>query len=222
MTPGIYPLAVGFAGLTIYGLPCLRQVVQLLFLDAIRCDYIAGPEAVTSPNNGPAVQSLVGQLIDLGFAPVGIRREWSFVRKPKGSFDLASPKGHAFATIFLVGSTPHLYFYTPMEGRGVVLTSDVGGARTELHNFVRSGVKDASPRVLWEMHQEQVLQQCHQGFLPITTYSQETRLNATRDYYAHEGAQKLGRNLAGRLVLRLAVPVCLIVLGAMRMYLGQQ
>jgi hypothetical protein len=163
---------------------------------------------------------LVQQLIDLGFGPVGIRREWSFVRKPKASIDLASPEGHAFATIFLVGSTPHLYFYTPMQGGGVVLTSDAGGARMERHNFVRCGIKDASPSTLWQMHQQQVLMQCQQGFLPITTYNQQTRLDATRDYYAHEGAQKLGRNIAGRLMLRLALPVCLIVLGTVRMCLG--
>jgi hypothetical protein len=222
MTLGVYPLALGIAGLAIYGLPCLRQVLQLLFLDAIRCDYIAGPEEITSPKQHTAVQSLVQQLTNLGFAPLGIRREWSFVRKPKASIDLASPEGHAFATIFLVGSTPHLYFYTPMQSGGVVLTSDAGGARMERHNFVRIGIKDASPSALWEMHQEQVLMQCQQGFLPITTYSQQTRLDATRDYYAHEGAQKLGRNIAGRLLLRLAVPVGLIVLGTVRMYLGSR
>jgi hypothetical protein len=220
MTPGIYPLALGVAGLAIYGLPCLRQVIRLLFLNAIRCDYVAGPEAVTSPKQHPTVQSLVQRLTDLGFVPVGIRREWSYVRKPKPSIDLASPEGHAFATIFLVGSIPHLYFYTPMHGGGVVLTSDAGGAKTELHNFVRSGIKNATPNVLWEMHQEQVLMQCRQGFLPITAYDQQTRLDATRDYYAHEGAQKLGRNIAGRLLVRLAIPVCLIVLGTVRICLG--
>jgi hypothetical protein len=220
MTLGIYPLALGIAGLAIYGIPCLRQVLQLLFLDAIRCDYIAGPEQITSPKQHTAVQSMVQRLIDLGFAPLGVRREWSFVRKPKASIDLASPEGHGFATIFLVGSTPHLYFYTPMQNGGVVLTSDAGGARIERHNFVRSGFKDASPPALWQMHQEELLAQCQQGFLPITTYSQETRLKATRDYYAHEGAHKLGRNIASRLLLRLAVPVCLIVLGTVRLCFG--
>ncbi len=222
MMPGIYLLVLGIVGLAIYGIPCLRQILQLMFLDAIRCDYAAGPEALESAKNGPAVQSMIRQLAELGFAPLGTRREWSSVRKPKASFDLASPDGHAFATIFLVGSAPHLYFYTPTQGAGVVLTSDASGTRTELHNFVRAGIRDASPRVLWQMHQEQVLQQCQRGFLPIITYSQETRLAACRDFYAHEGAQKFGRNIASRLLLRLAMPVCLIVLGGVRIYLSQR
>jgi hypothetical protein len=221
MTHGICLLAAGIAGLAIYGLPSLWHFVQMLFLDAIRYDYAAGPEAVKSSEHDPAVHALVQRLMDLGFAPVGVRREWSCVRKPTQSIDLASPKGHAFATIFGLGPKPHLYFYTPMQDGGVVLTSDVGGAKTKLANFVRTGIKDATPGVLWEMHQEQVLMLCHQGSLPVTVYNQETRLDATRAYYAHEGAKKLGRNIASRLLLRVAVPACLIVAGTARIYLGR-
>lgn len=221
MTHGMYLLVLGLAGLVIYGFPSLWHVVQMFFLDAIHCDYASGPEAVTSSDHHPAVRVLVQRLLELGFTPVGIRREWSFVRKPTASIDLASPQGHAFATIFALGPTPHLYYYTPMQGGGVVLTSDVGGAKTQFADFVRTGMKDATPGVLWAMHQEQVLMQCHQGALPVTAYTQQTRLDATRAYYAHEGARKLGRNIAGRLLVRLAVPVCLIVLGTVRIYLAR-
>jgi hypothetical protein len=221
MTHGICLMALGIAGLAIYGLPSLWHVVQMLFLDAIHCVYAAGPEAVKSSEHDPAVHVLVQRVMDLGFTPVGIRREWSFVRKPTKSIDLALPKGYAFATIFRLGPMPHLYFYTPMQDGGVVLTSDVGGAKTQLANFVRTGIKDATPGVLWGMHQEQVLMLCHQGSLPATVYNQETRLDATRAYYAHEGAKKLGRNIASRLLLRVAVPVCLIVLGTTRICLGK-
>lgn len=219
MVSGIYLLGVGLVGLAVFGFTSLRQLLRLALPGSIRCDFAAGPEILTGVKWGPAVQKLAREVQSLGFSPLGLKREWWPLRKPSQALDFASADGKAFATIYCLGPSPRLFFYTPFVGGGVVLTNDHNLHPVEMPDFLRGGITNGTTTALWEYHQQRVASLQADGLQPCSAYDQAARLQATRAFYAHPGARGIVGNLIKIHLVRLALPAGLIAIGAARLAL---
>lgn len=196
--------------------PALVHRIQIVVSCSIRCDFAAGPEAVTGGEFSPETQQLIGQLQDLGFKPVGIKREWWPFRPKSRALTFASQEARAFADIDWLGPSPHMYFYTPFTDGAVVLTNDHDQMSMAKDGFVRTGIRDGAPAALLEYHGKRLREMAERGHLPLDRFDQQTRLEATHSYYARSETRELFGQLAVKFLLTLLIILGLIGYGCLR------
>lgn len=215
-------IALGLILFAAVGWPALVHLIQIVVPGSIRCDFAGGPEAVTDGDFTPETQMLVNELQDLGFKPVGIKREWWPFRPKSRALTLASPEARAFADIYRLGPSPHMYFYTPFTDGAVVLTNDLDHMSVQTDSFVRTGIRDGAPAALLEHHGKHVREMAERGHAPLDRFDQETRLAATHSYYARSETRELLGQLAVKFLVTVLIILGLIGYGCLRLYLRFQ
>jgi hypothetical protein len=146
-----------------------------------------GPSGVKLPH--PLVP-VAAALEELGFVALGSRQEKPLLEKPTLSFDYVLEGEATFATLFQ-GSLgrPRLYFLTPLQGGGFVLTANHRRPAREVKgHYVSGGLEGLSPERLLKAHRRRV-----QGFEVAkgADLSLQGRVEAARAWFAGPGRSEV-------------------------------
>ncbi|HSD83323.1 MAG TPA: hypothetical protein VLG46_05670 [Anaerolineae bacterium] len=168
------------------------------------------------------ISEILSQLQQLGFRRLGTKSEkssrWSDTLY---EFSLANPDLHAFASLVKDPKRCVYYFYTPFTDGTILLTAGKGAAFPTIQRqdcVQRVSAYDNPDRVLAD-HQEQLQRFTAIGLAPFYSYTQESRLEATRQYYAAPAIQHLAHRLGILGVIYLLFPLLLI---AVLLFLGSR
>ncbi|HTI51480.1 MAG TPA: hypothetical protein VL475_11030 [Planctomycetaceae bacterium] len=210
-------LLFGVASFVFVGWPSLKRLLQWLVPAAIRCEFRAGPEAVTDSQQPEAVRKRVRQMRALDFHPLGMKREWWPLWPASQALELANPEIPSFAAVYHLGDHPLIYFYTPFLDGSVVLTADHENANLEMDGYIHAGINGGEPDELLALHRENLRRVCDQGHIPCSYCDQATRLEATRAFYAHRGTRRILRRFMRRDLVLLIFPLVVLATGLARL-----
>jgi hypothetical protein len=115
------------------------------------------------------------------------------------SYDYAHPEGHAFATLWLSGSsTPRLYFLTPCVDGAYVITADYKRpAFEDKGRYLSGSMEDVPAERVFKAH-ERRLQELKPD--PSTQWTLEGRVEAGKRWYAGVGQREVrAQNVLGLL-----------------------
>ncbi|CAG0936029.1 hypothetical protein TFLX_04890 [Thermoflexales bacterium] len=158
---------------------------------------------------------IVGQLQQLGFRRLGLKTEklplWSSTIY---EISLASPDHHAFASLIKDPKRCVYYFYTPFTNGAILLTAGSGAAfpAIQREDCVQQVSVYDSPELVLAAHQEQLQHFTATGLVPCSSYTQESRLDATRQYYAAPAIRRIARQRGIFELVALLFPISLIVI----------
>jgi hypothetical protein len=183
----------------------LALAVALLWLNLWRAALYLFPARVRVEPEAPADQMNLPselapaeeQLRALGFHALGTHEEKPPLRRATLSYDYAHPGERVFATLHLGSDgTPRLYFLTPLEPEGFVVTADYRRPALDIPGRYRSGgLEDAPPERIFRAHLRRL-----EGLTPAGNFSWEGRVEAGRSWYRGLGQVEIRRqNLPGLL-----------------------
>lgn len=144
-----------------------------------------------------ALEPLSRLLIGLGFEPLGSRMEKPRLGRALLSYDYAHAAQKVFATLYLGrDGQPRLYFLTPIEGGGFVLTSNYRRPAKEIPGHYLSGaLEELPPERIFRAHVRRL-----EPFQPRGELTQEARVAAAREWFAGPGGPEVRQqNLHGLL-----------------------
>jgi hypothetical protein len=184
---------------------------------AIRYQFVDMPDEV--PVSVTAMASQGGEIIDqlerLGFRRLGLKSErlplWS---KTLYEISLANSDVHAFASIVRDPKRCIYYFLTPFTNGTVLLTAGNGAAfpLIQSEDCVQQVSTYNSPERVLAVHQEQFQRLTATVLVPFYSYTQESRLESTRQYYAAPSIRRLARQQGIAALSSLLLPALLIVI----------
>jgi hypothetical protein len=190
-------------------------LVYAFGLSAIRYQFVDMPDEVPTSATASQVDEIMNQLQQLGFRRLGLKAEklplWSSTLY---EISLANSGVHAFASILKDPKRCVYYFFTPFTNGAVLLTASHGAAFPPIQSedcVQQVSTYDSPERVL-AVHQEQLQRLTAAGLVPFYSYSQESRLEATRQYYAAPSIRRLARQQGIAALSSLLFPVLLIVI----------
>jgi hypothetical protein len=175
----------------------------LLRLNLWRALLFLRPSRVLVEQDSPADQMKLpeslspaaAELRALGFEPLGSRYEKAALAPAFVSFDFACAREHAYATLYpsRFGAS-RLYFLTPVEGGGFVLTANFRRpSRKSGAAYLAGGLPNVPADRLLKVHQKRL-----EGRKPTESYSTEARLEAARAWLDGPGRGEIRQqNLNG-------------------------
>ena len=212
------PVLLYFIWLAWSTLPIL---VFVLNPSRVRYQFVARPDEdlATPPANG--LSEISSQLQQLGFRRLGLKSEklplWSATLY---EISLANSDVPAFASIVRDAKRRVYYFYTPFTNGTVLLTAGGGAAFPAIQRedcIQQVSVYD-SPELVLADHQTQLQRLTASGLIPFYSYTQESRLEATRQYYAAPSirlnARRQGTAALANLLFPVVIIAALIMLGS--------
>jgi hypothetical protein len=191
------PLVTALAGLalatTLLALNLWRAALYL-FPSRVRVEPEAPADQMNLPSElAPAEE----QLRALGFHALGNHEEKPPLKRATLSYDYAHPGERVFATLHLGSDgTPRLYFLTPLEPEGFVVTADYRRPALDIPGRYRSGgLEEAPPERVFRAHLRRL-----EGLTPTGDFTWEGRVEAGRSWYRGLGQREIRRqNLPGLL-----------------------
>jgi hypothetical protein len=172
----------------------LWRAALYLFPARVRVEPEAPADQMNLPSElAPAAE----QLRALGFHALGTHEEKLPLRRATLFYDYAHPGERVFATLHLgADGTPRLYFLTPLEPEGFVVTADYRRPALDIPGRYRSGgLEDAPPERIFRAHLRRL-----EGLTPTGNFSWEGRVEAGRSWYRGLGQVEIRRqNLPGLL-----------------------
>lgn len=146
----------------------------------------------------PAALRAAGrQLEELGFAPLGSRREKPRFGPASLAYDYANAQAQMFATLSAGREgKSHLYFLTPIAGGGFVITANYRRPAKEIRgHYLAGSLDDFPPERVYKAHLRRI------ESLPTSgEYTQEGRLKAAQAWVAGPGRGELRQQNLGALV----------------------
>jgi hypothetical protein len=161
------------------------------------------PSRVSVEQDAPADQMKVpeglsaaaGALRALGFEALGSRYEKVPLAPAFISYDFANAQAHAYATVYAGKfGRSRLYFLTPTQGNGFVITADFRRpSREEGKHYLAGGLPNVPPERLLKAHHKRL-----EGFTPVEVYTPEARIEAARAWLAGPARREIRQqNLNG-------------------------
>jgi hypothetical protein len=182
---------------------------------AIRYQFVDMPDETPISATASQVDELIRQLQQLGFRRLGLKAEklplWS---NTLYEISLANSDVRAFASIVRDPKRCIYYFFTPFTDGTILLTAGKGAAFPPIQSedCLQQVSTDNSPGQVLAVHQEQLQRLTAKGLAPFYSYTQESRLEATRQYYAAPSIQRLARRQGIAALSNLLLPIFLIVI----------
>jgi hypothetical protein len=182
----------------------------ILRLNLWRALLFLRPSGVIVEQDSPADQmklpeslnAAAAELRALGFEPLGSRYEKAALAPAFISFDFGCAREHAYATLYpsRFGAS-RLYFFTPVEGGGFVLTANFRRpSRKSTPGYLAGGLPNIPADRLLKAHQKRL-----EGFKPTESYSAPARLEAARAWLDGPGRGEIRQqNLNGLVSAGLA------------------
>jgi hypothetical protein len=182
----------------------------ILRLNLWRALLFLRPSGVVVEQDSPADQmklpeslhAAVAELRALGFEPLGSRYEKAALAPAFVSFDFACAREHAYATLYpsRFGGA-RLYFLTPVEGGGFVLTANFRRpSRKSGSGYLAGGLPNVPADRLLKAHQKRL-----EGLKPTDSYTPQARLDAARAWLDGPGRGEIRQqNLNGLVSAGLA------------------
>lgn len=192
----------------------LLQVLQILTLSkSVRLKFEADAGQPHPILNDSGFQALSQELQDLGFTPLGVMSEQALLTQTIKSPVLAWANGNTFATLARISGKLLYFFSTSFQDGEILLTANGRFGKIHSPHCEVQVIKHASSAQLLEAHQQRLQAFQSRGCQPVTDYSQQARLQASRDFYAHPAVQWwMGRNLIQSCLLSGGGLVLLIVI----------
>jgi len=186
------------------------QAVPLLALlyapRVLKFWFISGAESESWITASPLVQQKIQQLREFGFVQLGIKGEKILWQKPVYEVSLTNREKGIFAAIMLTGGQSAagadlfrvlgVYFYTPLQGKGIVFTrgrssmSELESKDASVKNFPGGDIN-----AMLASHSQRVGAFKKNGVdrLPVT--DQAARIEATYIFYESKYMRRARRNL---------------------------
>jgi hypothetical protein len=214
-------LVTGLILCVVLGWPSVKALIHVFLAGSVRCDFEAGPEAITTFKN-PRAQKIADELRELGFVPLGIKREWRPPMKPMKGICFVSEETKTFADIVNYEKDAFLYFYTPFQDGKVVLTMDTDrfAFPIETKTFIQSGAKVDGAGQLMVNHVERVNRFIDEGSAPYDIFDQKSRLEATLAYYRAPEVRIINRTIVRKCLFNIGVTLVFLILGAVWLFLS--
>jgi hypothetical protein len=182
----------------------------ILRLNLWRALLFLRPSKVDVEQDSPADQmklpeslnAAASELRGLGFEPLGSRYEKAAISPAFISFDYACAREHAYATLYPSRfGAARLYFLTPVEGGGFVLTANFRRpSRKSGSSYLAGGLPNVPADRLLKAHQKRL-----EGLKPTESYSAQARLEAARAWLDGPGRGEIRQqNLNGLVSAGLA------------------
>lgn len=130
-----------------------------------------------------AISDYAAQLGTLGFHFLGVKTEKLLLRPEVPEWNFAADAHRSFASIARAGRRTILYFYTPFQGGGLVLTAQRGFPNIQSSRFRTQSFLATSAQALFEHHRTTLDKFLRLGLVPYESYTPETRVQATHQFY---------------------------------------
>lgn len=157
----------------------LWRAVLYLRPGAIRVEVDAPADQMKLPES---LLPMAAQLESLGFRRLGTHEEKAPLKRATLSYDFVLPSARTFATLYLSGSQPLLYLFTPIRGGGYVLSANFRRPPREEPAYLAGGVPGAEPERLLKLHQRRLEGRVAEGETTL-----EARVAAARDWFTGPG-----------------------------------
>jgi hypothetical protein len=141
----------------------------------------------------PKLQDLVAALEALGFMPFGVLSEKPLIGRAVKSLSLGSVLAKAFASLTLIKGKAVYFYYTPFTDGSVLLTANGGFRPTDRPGYFVQILPSGNPSTLLAAHQERQRYFVAQGLAPMRDYTFQSRLEATRQFYANPSVRRVLR-----------------------------
>ena len=168
----------------------LPAIVLLLNPAIVRCRFVDPPTGIESAIKSNEIREVVARMQSLGFRLLGIKSEqiplW---QNPVEEISLESREACVFASVLCNSRRLCYYFYTPFTSGAVVLTANAAFAEVQKDDFVQSTISTDNPGDVLSIHQRNVQRLKDSGQEPFEVYTQESRLQATRQYYSSDSVR---------------------------------
>jgi hypothetical protein len=179
----------------------LWRAVLFLRPSRVAIEQDAPPDQMKLPESLIATAK---ELTALGFEPIGSRYEKTALAPPFISYDYASAPMQAFASLYPSKfGRPRLYFLTPVEGGGFVITANFRrpSRKSEARRYLAGGLPNIPMDRLVKAHHKRL-----EGYLPIGTFTFQARLDAARAWFDGPGRGEIRQqNLSGLVSTVLSV-----------------
>ena len=138
-------------------------------------------------------RQLISTLTNLGFISLGIKIEkFPLWGKKNYEINFYSQEEYCFASILTQKKRVSYYLYTPFKNGGLVLTNNGKSSIDSKSDYLISNISGAEPEDILNIHRVQV-QNLSESQDPINTFTQETRIESTKMFYAASQSRHLMR-----------------------------
>lgn len=153
--------------------------------------------------NNKSLQRWCAQLEALGFSKLGVMSEETFYGSWTYSIALSASQEKAFASITWIGIWPRYFFYTPLTGGGILLTTNGGFREVDAADCCVQNSPKHTPAMLWELHRQKLEDFTRAGLTPTADYTPAARLKTSQAFYAHPAIHRLVK----RAFLKKSLPI---------------
>jgi hypothetical protein len=153
--------------------------------------------------NNKSLQRWCAELEALGFSKLGVMAEETFYGSWTYSIALSAPQEKTFASATRIGVRLCYFFYTPLTGGGILLTTNGGFREVTTADCCVQTFPKRTPAMLWELHQQKLEDFTHAGLTPTADYTPAARLKASQAFYAHPAIHRLVK----RAFLKKSLPI---------------
>jgi hypothetical protein len=131
-----------------------------------------------------ALQPVIEKLEALGFKQIGLMVEkfplWAGVSR---ELTMVSATERIIVSLGFRRGKPSYFFYTPFTGGGVIITAYNSFRDFKRDDFSTFVIVSGEPEEMLESHKKQVADFINSGYTPYSEYTQESVIEATRQYY---------------------------------------
>ncbi len=184
-------------------LGALALVLLVLYKNLWRAVLCIAPATLALDTEDPPdrmqvpheLKPLAGELANLGFSPIGTRREKPVLAAATIFYDFANAADKVFATLFLSTSgTPRLYYLTTTQRNGFVITANYRRPSKEIAGVYLAGaLEEFPPERIYRAHLRRI-----ERMGPVGEYTQEGRLAAAKAWFSGPGRSEIrNQNLHG-------------------------
>ncbi len=142
-----------------------------------------GPGEVTAAGHGSAIATMLEDVKALGFSPLGVKWEKKPLGMTQKELVLASEAEHAFAGVMPVTNEAWLYFFTPLEGGGAVITADFKWPAADDADYLAGGLPMGTPTEVLNAHRRRVKSLEAKGLRPAAGFTLADRERSARAFY---------------------------------------
>lgn len=194
----------------------LPSLLTLVSLRSLKFSFLGRREEQQVIAASTRTQEKIEMLQGLGFSLLGVKVEklplWG---KQYLEISLVSASAETYASMMLdpYNNPAEVYFYTPLKGYGLIFTRaynagvEVEWADTSVKNIPSRNLQEA-----YKSHQERLRLFKDKGLLPEAGSSQQTRLEATRMFYASKYSRLQSRRLILSQLVALVFSILVLVL----------
>jgi hypothetical protein len=189
---------VGIAGI-LWATP---MILFCLWPGVLRAWFEGGPSDVERLA-APATRAVASVLRQMGFEALGVKVEKTPLRSRGRELAFVSADRRCYASVTSRGTRAHLYYYTPLPGGGLVLTSNGAFPKIATDTVAQRSYPGCEVPALLERHHEALSSCGRRGHVVPTA---EARIEATYAYYRTPEV----RSVLRRMGLFLLAWVCLL------------